>query len=379
MIAIIGGGVIGLAIGWRLAAAGRSVTVVDERQAGSGASWASAGMLAPVGEAEPEEEALLDLALASHRLWPAFARELEAASGCTIDYLPCGSFHLALGRDETARLRFQHDFLRQLGLEANWLNAADARGDIEHLSPRVSAALHCPSDHQVDNRKLVTALRLAFLSSGGELLENTVVTALEVTNNRVTGIHAGGRLHRAETVVLAAGAWSGSLAAVPLELRPPVRPIKGQMICVRMPAAAPLARAILWRDGRYLVPRRDGRLLIGATVEEQGFDATNTAGGLFQLLDQAREILPGIDDLPIEEVWCGFRPASRDDAPILGSSPLVGLTYATGHYRHGILLTPITADGIAAYLLRGEWPAAFAPFTAARFHATSRRPMEAYR
>lgn len=377
MIAIIGGGVIGLAIGWRLAAAGRRVTVFDERQAGSGASRASAGMLAPVGEAEPDEEALLDLALAGHRLWPAFAHELEVASGCAIDFWPCGSFHLALGRDETARLRFQHDFLRQLGLQADWLHASDARHHIPHLSPRVTAALHCPSDHQVDNRKLATALRLAFLSAGGELLENTAVTALDVSNGRVTGIHAGGQFHRAETVVLAAGAWSGSLEALPLAVRPPVRPIKGQMICVRMPMDAPLVQTILWREGRYLVPRRDGRLLIGATVEEQGFDTANTAGALFHLLDQAREMLPGIDDLPIEEIWSGFRPASRDDAPIFGLSRLPGLIYATGHYRHGILLTPITADGVASYLLRGEWPPAFAPFAVARFQIPPHRTMEA--
>jgi glycine oxidase len=370
MIAIIGGGVIGLAIGWRLAAAGRPVTVFERGIAGHGASWAAAGMLAPVSEAEPEETALIDLALAGHALWPSFAAELERQSGMTIDYWPCGGLHVALTRDEMERLRFLQAFLAHRELESRWIGVGEARAQLPHLSPHAKAALLCPSDHQVDNRKLTVALRAAFTAAGGVLLEETEVTALDLVGGRVAGVVAGDCRHAAELAILAAGAWSGGIGALPRSYQPPVRPVKGQMLCVRM--ATPLTGRILWREGRYLVPRRDGRLLIGATVEEQGFDDRMTAGGLFQLLEQAREILPAIDDLPVEEVWSGFRPASRDDAPILGPSPLPGLIYATGHYRHGILLTPITAAGIAEYVAGGTLPIALRPFTAARFEAGAR-------
>ncbi|WP_119304153.1 glycine oxidase ThiO [Dongia deserti] len=367
MIAIIGGGAIGLAIGWRLASADLAVTVFDRGRAGSAASEAAAGMLAPVSEAEPEEDALIQLALAGHAMWPAFAVELTARTGTLIDYWQCGGLHVALDRDEVERLRFLQDFLARLQLEARWLGGTEARSLSPHLSPNVKAALVSPTDHQVDNRKLMAALRTAFVTDGGWLQEHTEVTALDLAGGKVTGVIAGGRRYAAELVILAAGAWSGANEALPAQYRPPVRPVKGQMLSVRMSSS--LTELILWRNGRYLVPRRDGRLLIGATVEERGFDDRLTAGGLFQLLEEARALLPDIDELPIEERWSGFRPASRDDAPILGPSPLPGLIYATGHYRHGILLTPITAAGIAEYVLHGTVPPALQPFSAARFAA----------
>lgn len=367
MIAIIGGGAIGLAIGWRLASAGLPVTVFDRGRAGGGASWAAAGMLAPVSEAEPEEEALIRLALAGHEIWPSFAEELHLKSGVSIDYWPCGGLHVALNRDEVERLRFLQDFLARLALEARWIGGAEARLMSPHLSPHVKAALLSASDHQVDNRKLAAALRAAFVAVGGLLREQAEVTALDLAAGRVAGVVAAGQRYGAEAVILAAGAWSGAIEALPAAHQPAIRPVKGQMLAVRM--AAPLTGVILWREGRYLVPRRDGRLLIGATVEERGFDDHLTAGGLFQLLEQARELLPGIDELPIDEIWSGFRPASRDDAPVLGPSALPGLIYATGHYRHGILLTPITAAGIAEYVLRGTLPPALRPFAAERFAA----------
>lgn len=366
MIAIIGGGVIGLAIGWRLASAGLEVTVFDRGRAGGGASWAAAGMLAPVSEAEPEEEALIRLALAGHAMWPAFAQELTAKSGLAIDFWPCGGLHVALNRDEAERLHFLADFLARLQLEARWLTGAEARSLSPHLSPDVKAALRSPTDHQVDNRKLIAALRAAFVAAGGALRDHAEVTGLDVVGGGVAGVVVAERRQAAEVVILAAGAWSGTIEALPAAHRPAVRPIKGQMLSVRM--QAPLTDLILWREGRYLVPRRDGRLLIGATVEECGFDDRLTAGGLFQLLEQARELLPGIDESPIDEIWSGFRPASRDDAPILGpSQTLPGLIYATGHYRHGILLTPITAAGIAEYMVRGALPEAMKRFRAERF------------
>jgi glycine oxidase len=376
MIAIIGGGVIGLAIGWRLASAGEQVTLFERGRAGRAASWAAAGMLAPVSEAEPEEEALITLALAGHALWPAFADELTAAANRPVDYWPCGGLHLALNRDEVERLTFLRDFQVRLGLESQWIGVEEARSRSPHLAPNLKAALLCASDHQVDNRKLATALRSAFLTAGGLLREEAEVTALDLQAGRVAGLVTGEARHAADIVILASGAWSGSIGALPPQHRPAVRPVKGQMLSLRM--GTPLTGSILWHEGGYLVPRRDGRLLVGATVEEQGFDDRNTAGGLLQLLNRARELLPGIDELPVEEIWCGFRPASRDDAPILGPSSLPGLIYATGHYRHGILLTPITATGIADYLLRGELPSPLRPFDAARFDRVSSKRAGAF-
>jgi glycine oxidase len=291
-----------------------------------------------------------------------------------VDYWPCGGLHVALSRDEVERLRFLQDFLARLGLEARWISGAEARALSPHLSPHVRAALLSTSDHQVDNRKLVGALRAAFVAAGGALQEHAEVTALDVAAGKVAGVVAAGRRHAADTVILAAGAWSGVIEALPVAHRPAIRPVKGQMLSVRMETS--LTNVILWRDGRYLVPRRDGRLLIGATVEERGFDDRLTAGGLFQLLEQARELLPGIDELTIEEIWSGFRPASRDDAPILGPCALPGLIYATGHHRHGILLTPITAAGISEYVLNGTLPPALRPFCAERFAARRSGSME---
>ncbi|MGH6881225.1 MAG: FAD-dependent oxidoreductase, partial [Hypericibacter sp.] len=277
--------------------------------------------------------------------------------------------HLALNRDEAERLDFLRDFLARLGLEAQRISVAEARTRSAHLSSNLKAALLCPSDHQVDNRKLGTALRAAFVGAGGMLMEQSEVTALDLAAGKVAGVVIGERRYAAELVILASGAWSGSIEAVPARHRPAIRPVKGQMLSLR--AETPLTGNILWREGWYMVPRRDGRLIVGATVEEQGFDDRITAGGLFQLLDRARELLPAIDELPVDEVWCGFRPASRDDAPILGPCSLPGLVHAAGHYRHGILLTPITAAGIADYVLRGELPSRLRPFTAARFDAAS--------
>src|SRR5207253_10402117 len=171
----------------------------------------------------------------------------------------------------------------------------------------------------------------------------------------------------ADKVVLAAGAWSRAIAGLAPELRPPVRPIKGQMLALRMDASAPLISHVVWAPGAYLVPRRDGRLLVGATVEERGFDTALTAGGVLTLLEAAWRALPAVEELPIEEMWAGHRPGSRDDAPILGPGPVEGLIYATGHHRNGILLAPVTADAIARLVFDGTVDAAIRPFGVERF------------
>ncbi len=367
MIAIIGGGVCGLGIGWRLAQAGREVTVIDRGQAGMGASWAAAGMLAPQVEAEPSEEPLLALTLASRDLWVDFAAEVEAASDLDVGYRGEGTLVVALDRDDVERLRHRYDYQISLGLELEWITGAEARRREPHLARGVGAAVFSALDHQVDNRRLSAALREAYLRAGGVLREHTMVREITHDGGRVTGLRLEDETLEADTVIVAAGPWSRDIPGLPEALKPPVRPLKGQMLAVQMPPSAPLLDHVVWGPDVYLVPRGDGRLLIGATVEEMGFDPSLTAGGMMDLLRDAWELLPGIYDLPLVESWVGFRPASRDDAPILGATSMAGLVMATGHHRNGILLTPITARTIADYVLSGETPAAILPFSLDRF------------
>ncbi len=367
-VAIIGAGVCGLGIGWRLAQAGCAVDVFDKGAAGHGASWAAAGMLAGGVETEPGEEALLPLAQLSQRMWPAFARELEAAAGIDVEYRAEGTLVVALTRDDVELLRFNYEFQAGLGVELEWLTGAEARRREPHLKPGIAAAVFSPADHQVDNRKLGIALKVAYLRAGGRLHENTEVTALDIEAGRARGLWLGGTRHVADVVVLAAGAWSPDLAGLPAAVRPPVRPVKGQMLALQMDPAAPLIEHVVWVPKAYLVPRNDGRLLVGATVEEKGFDDSLTAGGVFALLEAAWRALPAIEDLPIAELWAGFRPTSRDDAPILGPTSVDGLLFATGHHRNGILLAPVTAEAVARFVLEGKMMPGTEPFTIERFH-----------
>jgi len=367
MVAIIGGGICGLGIGWQLASAGLAVTVFERGEAGHGATWAAAGMLAPHVEAEPGEEALLPLLLESRALWADFARELEAASDIAVGYRTEGTLVVALDRDDAERLKFQYDYQRGLGLPVEWLSGQEARQREPALSRLVTCAIFSPLDHQVDNRLVAMALREAFVRAGGVLHERCEVQEIVISNNTVQGVRIAGQVVEAVVVVLAAGAWSRNIGGLPAEVRPPVRPIKGQMLAVRMPAGNTLLNHVVWHPRGYLVPRSDGRLIVGGTVEEQGFDTQLTAGGIYEILRGAWETLPGIYDLPIVELWVGFRPGSRDDAPILGPTSVQGLVMATGHHRNGILLAPITARAVSHYIERGDLAESVQPFTLDRF------------
>jgi glycine oxidase len=334
-VVIIGAGVIGLGIGWRLAARA-DVTIFDRGKAGMGASHAAAGMLAACCEAEPGEEALVALGRESQARWPRFAEELERASG--------------------------------ISLPLEWLSAAGTRRREPRLAGKIAGAVFSPQDHQVDNRKLAAALRVAAEAAGAKIVEDRPVKEIVAQAGRVKGVLLeDGVIEKADCVVLAAGAWSRGIGGLPPDRRPPVRPVKGQMLSLRMDAAAPLLSHVLWAPGAYLVPRRDGRLIVGGTVEEKGFDDTITAGGMLTLLEAAWRAVPAIEELPIEETWVGHRPGSRDDAPILGRGPLQGLVYATGHHRNGILLAPVTADTVARLVLDDIVEPAIAPFGLERF------------
>jgi glycine oxidase len=356
-----------LSIGWRLAQTGCLVDVFERGETGRGASWAAAGMLAAGLEAEPREQALYALNRASQSLWPDFAAELEDTASVPVFLRREGTLMLALTRDDAARLKFNFEFQRSLGIGLEWLSGSQARQREPYLSPHLAAAIFSPDDHQVENRALARALGRAFTKAGGALHEGTKVEAIEIANGRVVGVRLAHHVHAADIVVVAAGAWSNEIGGIPPELRPPVRPVKGQMVALRMDPAAPLIRHVVWAAKAYIAPRTDGRLVIGATVEERGFDGTMTAGGVLALLEGAWRAVPGVEDLPIDEMWSGFRPGSRDDAPILGPTDIDGLVYATGHYRNGILLTPITARAISQYILNGECEDAIKPFTLDRF------------
>jgi glycine oxidase len=364
---VVGAGVVGLGIAWRLAQAGCAVTVYDRGIAGHGASWAAAGMLAAAVETEPGEETLLSLTLESQRLWPDFASGLETASGVSVEYRGEGTIVVALNRDDAATLRHSYEFQKGLGLDLHWLNAAQAREREPHLKPGIAAAVWSPRDHQVENRLLGRALAAAARNAGVELVENCAVREITVENGRATGVITERGEDRADIVVLAAGAWSREIGGIPSAHRPPVRPIKGQMMALQMDPAAPLIRHVVWLPRGYLVPRLDGRLVIGGTVEERGFDERLTAGGLLALLDGAWRAIPTIEELPIAETWVGFRPGSRDDAPMLGPSGIDRLIVATGHHRNGILLTPVTAAVVSSYILSGRLPDIALPFSPERF------------
>ncbi len=378
MIVIVGGGVIGLAVGWALQRRGLATTVVERDRAGRAASWAAAGMLPPHAEVEPAEERLLPLLLAGKALWPAYAAALTAATGIDVGYRTDGALMVALDRDDAAQLKFRHDLQRRHGLAVEWLSGAEARRLEPYLARGVTAAVFSPDDHWVDNRAVVEALVAAYRAAGGVLHEHTDVVGLRLDGGRVVGVdvvaRGGGDEGRAdvaalaaEAVVVAAGAWSRNLPGLPDIARPPVRPLKGQMLALQMDVAAPIVGRMIWAPDAYLVPRDDGRLLVGASVEEQGFDTAVTAGAVRALLDGAWEAVPGVDELPLVETWAGLRPTSRDDAPIIGPTAVDGLWLATGHHRNGVLLAPITGEIVAEGLATGVVPAEWRGFGVARF------------
>lgn len=353
------------------------MTVYDRGRAGQGATWAAAGMLAAGVECEPGEEPLLALTLESQRLWPAFRQELEAASGRQIGYRDEGTLVAALNRDDVGALRFNYEFQRGLGIELEWLNGAQARAREPYLRSGAPAAIYSPRDHQVDNRLLALALKEAFLRAGGALQEEAEVTGIDCAAGHAAGVVVAGRRQAADIVVLAAGAWSRGIAGLPEAARPPVRPVKGQMLALAMDPAEPLLKHVLWAPKIYMVPRDDGRLIVGGTVEERGFDEHLTAGGVFSVLEAAWRALPAIEELPIAEMWVGFRPTSRDDAPILGPGPIEGLYLATGHHRNGILLAPATADYVSRAILEGGVPEEIRGFTLGRFQRPAPEPISA--
>ncbi|MEV5361511.1 glycine oxidase ThiO [Streptomyces cellulosae] len=372
-VLVVGGGIIGLVTAWRAAQAGLATTVVDPGP-GGGAARVAAGMLAAVTELHHGEQTLLGLNLASARRYPDFAAELSDRTGQDLGYRRCGTLAVALDADDRAHLRELHALHERSGLDSQWLTGRECRRLEPMLAPGVRGGLRVDGDHQIDPRRLASAL-LTACERAGVTLHRAWAERLTVRRDRATGVvTADGDELGAGHVVLAGGSWSGRLAGVPAEVLPPVRPVKGQVLRLTMPDRpepflSRTVRAVVRGSHVYLVPRESGELVIGATSEEMGWDTTVTAGGVYELLRDAHELVPGLTELPLTETLAGLRPGSPDNAPLLGPTGLDGLLLATGHHRNGVLLTPVTGDAMARVLTTGELPDEALPFTPRRFGA----------
>jgi glycine oxidase len=370
-VVVVGGGLIGLATAWRLTVDGAQVTICDPTP-GAQTSNVAAGMLAPVTEVEFGEDDLLALNLASVNAWPAFAAELEELTGQPAGLYQTGTLSVAYDVDDLAALRRLADYQRRLGLEVEDLSGRDARRREPMLATGVSGGVWVAGDHSVDNRQAVSTLLRATELSGVRLIRHRVARVLTAGSAATGVLLDNGDTVQAGTVVAATGPWSSQLDGVPEELRAPVRPVKGEVLRLRVPEAyRPALRHTVRATARgfsvYLVPRQGGELVVGATSSELGYDTRVLAGGVFNLLRDARTVLPITDELELVESIAGLRPATPDNAPVLGPSGLDRLLWATGHYRNGVLLTPITAQLIAATVRTGSLPELAKPFLAERF------------
>lgn len=394
-VVVVGGGIIGLSIAWRASQRGLSVTLLERDRAGGATSRVAAGMLAPVAEAEFGEAGrrLLDLGLRSAEMWPGYAAEIEDATGMPVKLLLVATLMVARDEDEARELERQLAYRDSLGLDTERLRASVAREREPGLAPTVRLALEAPGDHSVEPRQALAALRLACERAGVRIREHTEVSSivLDETGERVRGVlvrsggapsgqaastgaafgeaapghaapgqaesghaasgeAASGEELRADRVVIAAGPWSAQIEGLPAGAQVRVRPVKGQILRLRDPAGPGLVTHVVRFTGGYLVPRGDGRYVLGASVEEKGFDLKPTAGVLYELLRDCSELVPGIDELRIEELSAGLRPGSPDNVPSIGPGTVGGLLWATGHHRNGILLAPLTAELVAAQL-----------------------------
>jgi len=359
-VVIVGGGVIGLGCAWRLAQRGARVAVVERGEPGCGATRVAAGMLAPVGELTFGEPELMELTLEAARLYPEFVAELEAASGESTGYEQLGALHVALDRDEAAQLRRVHDLQRSLELEAEWLPPRKCRDLEPGLTPSFHGGVFAAGEAAVDPRALTRALLGAARAEGVEVLTGVEVVDGILQGERLIGVRTGEEDLRAETVVLANGAWSGATEWLPEPARPPVRPVKGQVLELRRRDGEPPARHIVASERVYLVPRADGRLVVGATVEEMGFDTAVTAGGVYELLREAYRLLPDVAEMELLDAIAGLRPGTPDNLPFVGPGAIDGLVLATGHSRNGILLAPLAAQAVAD-LLSADRRSSFVP------------------
>ncbi|MBZ0204026.1 MAG: glycine oxidase ThiO [Ignavibacteria bacterium] len=364
---IIGGGIIGLSLGWQLARKGEEVEIYESGRAGTGASYAAAGMLAPQAEMGFEDIELFYLCRKSLEMYSRFSEELFADSGILVEAERTGCILPAFDRDDNERLRRLYDFREKIGMPVVWLSGTEAREVEPFLSPRCTGAIWINDDAQINNRKLLEALKIAFQKCGGKLFENHKVEEIIFADGKTSGVIVNDKEVYCTNVVVAGGSWSKQIGGLPENLLPQVRPVKGQIINLKLNDSCRVTKVVRAPDV-YLLPKSDGRLILGASVEEMGFDVDPTAGEIFRLLERGWEAVPSIYDLPIESIDVGLRPGSRDHMPIIGDSDVEGLFFATGHYRNGILLTPITAYELSGWIQTGNSSEALKGFGISRFY-----------
>jgi glycine oxidase len=363
-VAVIGGGIMGCAVALRLAARGVGVTVIERGIPGAEASSAAAGILGPQMEADAPGP-LLDLGLRSRALYPALAAELRDATGIDIGYVKSGVLAVALDGAGAAELTARRAWQMARGLRVEPLSSEQLHALEPNLAVEVRAGLRFPDDAQVNARELARAFSQAAARAGARFLQGRYVRRVLVEGGVATGVELDGEVLAAGTVVVAAGSWSGLVegAGVPATI---VRPARGQLVSIE--TRPPLFRHVLNVHGRgYLVPRPDGTVIAGSTVEMAGFRKEVTVGGLAQILGLARTLVPALGDAPVTGSWSNFRPYTEDHLPVLGLTPVRGLVLATGHFRNGILLAPVTAEAIASVVATGTSDIDLAPFSVGRF------------
>jgi glycine oxidase len=357
-VVIIGAGVAGLGIGWKLATAGANVTILERAQAGRGATTASGGMIAAAAELGHADTPEAVFAKRANELWPDFVAQLEAQSGISVDYRKNGSLMVALksggcphshgGEHPTASGGQPNPHAQ--GGDIAMLTAEQARAMEPMLSEAIAGALWAPHEAQIDTHALVRALVTAFAKAGGKLLPNEGAVRIEVEDGRAFGVRTPFTLYRADAYVLAAGAWTSRMEGLPPEAIPPVIPIKGEIVVLTPPSGAALPKHVVWGKEIYVVPRT-GRLLVGATVERAGFDTGKSPEAFRWLLKQSAGLMPALEGWEVAEHWVGLRPATPDGLPILGPTVVEGLYVASGQYRNGILFAPAVAEVVSRLVL----------------------------
>ncbi len=366
-IIVIGGGIIGLSIARELALRGaRDLSVIERGEFGREASWAAGGILAPQVEADSADD-FFRLASASRDLYPQFAEALLNETGIDIELDTTGTLYVAFSEPEESEFRERFDWQQSEGLAVEWLSGDEARALEPALSNQVRCALKFANDLQVENRRLIEALLVSNRKLGVRLIDQCEVKAISVSADRVSGVETSRECVSANVVVVAAGAWTSAVdPAAKLE----IEPVRGQMLCFR--SESQFVRHVVYSSRGYLIPRRDGRLIAGSTSEHVGFDKRVTEQGAAQIKSMAAEIAPQVAKLALVDSWAGFRPRAPDDLPVLGASTEVdGLYYATGHYRNGILLAPITGALMAEAIISKAIPPLISPFSPDRFHLRS--------
>jgi glycine oxidase len=357
-VVVIGAGVAGLSIGWRLAQSGCKVVILERASPGRAATWASAGMIAATMEGSHGAEALAEYGHYSARLWPSFAAEIEQASGRSISYRRDGTLMVSLSGSNAS------SDPNPSGVSA--LSSEEARDLEPMLASGIAGALFAPDDAQVDNRALGIALALAVVAAGGTVQVNEAVVRLEMAGANLVGARTPFGLYGADAFIIAAGAWSNELKGLPPDLMPPVSPVKGEMIALARPSGAALPTRLVWGNDVYLVPRHD-RLLVGATMSRDGFDTAPTEAARTWLRERAIALMPALKDWAISEHWAGLRPGTPDDLPVIGETAIPGLFIASGQYRNGILLAPAIAEALRSLVLEHRQPPEIQAFHPNRF------------